>query len=191
MMATSAHAVTYKLADHPDGVLSSPTVSYGLRLDQIGGSPEERTFSVQDLFLTWDGGVTASISGTVKNNSSDEIFDVSHTFSGVSSQAGGFVATGGVLTLTPQAGNTVGAPVAPINSAQNGSNLAFLLLDDGHRLDGDNSSFVGRGWLSGPGSANDWLVTATVVPVPAAVWLFGSGLAGLFALRRRKLAQAA
>ncbi len=40
-----------------------------------------------------------------------------------------------------------------------------------------------------PGSGNDalWSITqASVVPVPAAVWLFGSGLLGLIGLARRK-----
>jgi hypothetical protein len=32
----------------------------------------------------------------------------------------------------------------------------------------------------------DWLFEATVIPVPAAVWLFGSGLIGLIAVARRK-----
>lgn len=32
----------------------------------------------------------------------------------------------------------------------------------------------------------DWLFEATLVPVPAAVWLFGSGLIGLIAVARRK-----
>ncbi len=34
--------------------------------------------------------------------------------------------------------------------------------------------------------ASDWLFTATVVPVPAAVWLFGSGLIGLIGVARRR-----
>ena len=36
------------------------------------------------------------------------------------------------------------------------------------------------------GFTNDWIFEATVVPVPAAVWLFGSGLIGLIAVARRK-----
>jgi hypothetical protein len=60
----------------------------------------------------------------------------------------------------------------------------------------------GNGFISGYGydkTAAVWSITAqtansysmtvtTVVPVPAAVWLFGSGLVGLIAVARRKAA---
>ena len=36
------------------------------------------------------------------------------------------------------------------------------------------------------GFTNDWIFEATLVPVPAAVWLFGSGLIGLIAVARRR-----
>ncbi len=65
---------------------------------------------------------------------------------------------------------------------------------DNHRLNCgvDNcgpDGYVGWGWLNHSDSshieASDWLFTATVVPVPAAVWLFGSamGLLGFFGRR--------
>jgi hypothetical protein len=55
----------------------------------------------------------------------------------------------------------------------------------------------GWGWLdycvaggpctpSSAGFTNDWIFEATVVPVPAAAWLFGSGLIGLTAVARRR-----
>lgn len=50
-------------------------------------------------------------------------------------------------------------------------------------------TYVGWGWLNHSDSshiaASDWLFTATVVPVPAAVWLFGSAIA-LLGFSRRK-----
>jgi hypothetical protein len=66
-----------------------------------------------------------------------------------------------------------------------------------HRLAGYGLSgpdtFVGWGWLNHSDQshiyASDWLFTGsrTAVPLPAAIWLFGSGLLGLFGfgLRRR------
>ena len=55
---------------------------------------------------------------------------------------------------------------------------------------------TGWGWLdycdatgctpSGNGFTNDWLFEATVVPVPAAVWLFGSGLIALIGVAKRR-----
>lgn len=53
-------------------------------------------------------------------------------------------------------------------------------------------TFVGWGWLNHSDSshikASDWLFTATVVPLPAAVWLFFSGLGalGFFGRIRRR-----
>lgn len=68
----------------------------------------------------------------------------------------------------------------------------FNNIED-HRLDGSGLSgpetYVGWGWLNSGDSphidASDWLFTATVIPVPAAVWLFGSAL-GLLGWLRRK-----
>jgi len=70
----------------------------------------------------------------------------------------------------------------------------FFNNTEDHRLGGTGLSgpetYVGWGWLNHSGEphveASDWLFTATVVPVPAAVWLFGSALAGLGWMRRRK-----
>ena len=50
---------------------------------------------------------------------------------------------------------------------------------------------TGSGWVSSGGSLGQpnslqAHITATVVPVPAAVWLFGSGLLGLIGIARRK-----
>lgn len=42
------------------------------------------------------------------------------------------------------------------------------------------------GGAPNPGPEDEAFVSATLVPIPAAAWLFGSGLLGLAALRRRK-----
>jgi len=66
---------------------------------------------------------------------------------------------------------------------------------DNHRLncgvdDCGPDTFVGWGWLNHSDSAHieasDWLFTATVVPIPAAAWLFMSGLGLLGAAARRR-----
>ena len=61
----------------------------------------------------------------------------------------------------------------------------FEFLADGLRIDGDNDSPVGRGWLMPPSTTNDWIVRAVLVPVPATGLLMGLGLVGLAAFRRR------
>ena len=65
-------------------------------------------------------------------------------------------------------------------------NSVFTFANDGDRLP-TSDGWVGRGWLNESGT-NDFLVTATLIPVPAAVWLFGSALGALGVWRRRKVA---
>lgn len=80
------------------------------------------------------------------------------------------------------------------DKASNG--LSFQLGDE---TGGGHRSFAGvSGWgwvnhgvdcINGECThviASDWLFTASPVPVPAAVWLFGSGMLGLIGIARRK-----
>ncbi|MHC5118397.1 MAG: VPLPA-CTERM sorting domain-containing protein, partial [Planctomycetota bacterium] len=58
-------------------------------------------------------------------------------------------------------------------------------------LDGDNDGIPGNAMTSGPfpGITPAFYGTLTgqyVVPVPAAAWLFGSGLMGLIGIAKRK-----
>jgi len=54
-------------------------------------------------------------------------------------------------------------------------------------LDGDGDGILGNAFSNGPKPGNSIVLngTATVVPVPAAFWLFGSGLIGLYGVVRR------
>jgi probable HAF family extracellular repeat protein len=52
----------------------------------------------------------------------------------------------------------------------------------------DSGQIVGYGFFNG--EQRGFLLTPSAVPVPAAAWLFGSGLAGLAAFRRRKRREA-
>ena len=179
----SAATYTYTLGDHSDGS-EQATYDYGLRLD---GPGLFYTFQNGNAILTYDDvNLTASISGTVNQSTAvDQTSPVDtailYTISGITDAGGGFfTATGGSgdvggLALTGKQAMTGAA-----------SGLAFLFLNDGHRLPG-NTGIVGRGWLDFAGT-NDFLFTATPnpVPVPAAVWLFGTALFGMFGFSRRR-----
>ena len=198
----NAFAITYTLDNHPDGTETNKGPDapnhYGLRLDfPFAGSVNDnnaadRTFSVISLTLEYDPDAptpTAVMTGTISRNSNPaDIYNVNHVFSGVTphSSGNGFEATGGKLTLS---GGLDAAINGMYDSKQNGSGIAFALLHDGHRVPGSTAP-VARGWLMAAGT-NDWLLTATVVPLPAAAWLFISGLAGLGLIRRRKQTQVA
>lgn len=65
---------------------------------------------------------------------------------------------------------------------QGGTGAAFSFLPDGHRLAGDDSSYVGRGWFNANGT-NDWLVRAVQTPEPGTLLLLGAGM--LLLARRR------
>lgn len=193
-LSAQATTVTYILGDHEDGALydgfsaSGATGPYGLRFDAIdppnGNGP---TFSVGNnlggngglLLLSWDDAnlaAGATISGSMYRNDTGDVWSVTYNLTGlVGDGNGGWTATGGTGLLNGTI-DLIGKP--------DDHGHAFIFANDGHRLAGD-TGWVGRGWFEGDGS-NDFLVTATVVPVPAAVWLFGSALVGLGWQRRKQ-----
>lgn len=190
LLAPSALAGTifpgqYQLLDHPDGAINPPP--YGLRMDALG-----YTFSVEtggaNIILDWDGGATATISGSLWNNQLGEMWTVSYTLTGVVAEPAnlGFTASAGSGLLTdPLLNDTVltGEPAG-------GTGPVFQFLADGYRLGGhpafgDADTPVGRGWLLPTGSTDDWLVRATLIPEPGTALLLGLGLAGLAGTRRR------
>jgi hypothetical protein len=168
---------TYWLLDHGDGDLGP---DYGLRMDQLSVAGS-KTFSVEAggaaVSLTWAGGATANISGTLLRNGTSELWTVDYDLTGVAAVGTqGFTATGGSGTLTDPSNNDTA-----LTGLQNGSGYAFEFLADGWRIDGDSDSEVGRGWLQGYGT-NDWLVRA--IPEPGTLWIFGAGLLALTLYRR-------
>jgi hypothetical protein len=164
----------YFLLDHPDGTISPPP--YGLRLDSLGITLSTELNGASTV-LSWDGGSTATISGTLWNNQAAEMWSVDYTLTGVSAAPAnlGFSALAGSGTLTDASLNVI-----TLTGLQDGAGSAFDFLADGHRLAshpgyGGSQAAVGRGWLTGTGT-NDWLVLATPVPEPGTALLFGLGL---------------
>jgi len=188
----NAFASSFVLGDHPDGNQSSRG-DYGIRLDSqqivVGGQLEGLLLSVDGLTLTVTGpGAAGAGLGGVATDQNGTLYAVSASFDVINDATfdpltGEFTASGGQLSVTPVVPSAAFAPLqASLASSTTHNNLAFLFLNDGHRA---APGFVGRGWLDLPGT-NDFLFTASPVPLPAAVWFFGSGIMGLVVMRRRK-----
>ncbi len=166
----------YQLHDHGFGNLGP---DYGLRVDSINA-----VFSVDlggaSTILTWDGGTTATITGILHDNATTDLWTVDYLLSGVTAVGTtGFTATSATGTLTDPLLN-----VTALTGEQNGSGIVFDFLADGHRLPGDSSTAVGRGWLLPPNSTDDWLVRAELIPEPGTLALLAAG--GLMIVRRRR-----
>ena len=192
----------YLLGDHPDGNQSPPP--YGLRIDNIldAGAITLSIGHHNDTVLTVydDGGnLSINISGTLYGGLLDgvggyvsaESYAVDFTYGvNVNALANGWEVNGfdagNAGTLTNLGTNVV----TDLYGKPNMSGLNFAFLADGHRL-GDNTTWVGRGWLTGEVDGSDplagdrdWLFTATEIPAPGSFALLGLG--GLVAARRRR-----
>jgi hypothetical protein len=85
---------------------------------------------------------------------------------------------------------TLGSFTLELTSMEvNTQNATLLLLTGTGTLEGAgfDPTPATLSWTgNGPGSLYSWSATVSAVPVPAAVWLFGSGLLGLIGMARRK-----
>jgi len=52
-------------------------------------------------------------------------------------------------------------------------------------LNTDGTSFLNGSWNGSGIPSNDWSATVSAVPVPGAIWLFGSGLIGLIGISKK------
>jgi hypothetical protein len=198
-----AQSETFILKDHGFGSLGP---NYGLRLDILDGSGDANIFSVSNLdgayvTLTYTEtsptGGTVEIDGTVVRNSDNNTFQLNYVFEADRLGAPGDPFSG--FRAVTDAGSGTLSGVGPGGSdfdfigKSNGSYFNTLAFD-GHRLPGDNSTGVFRGWVvdGDRPCCNDFLVQVVAVPEPA-TWLMmivGFALTG-FAVKRRRVAEIA
>jgi len=204
----------FNLFNHPSGAIDPQL--YGLRLDSFVDPSEAVTFSFEDritndsnvqlIVREFDNGTTTiQIVGEVWGNSaaSGSFFgtfalDVTYTVETNPGSADGWVDPdagpndiGSLTQLTDDNGDPFAGIPLVINTrsdAQHGN--PFVFLQDGYRISGDNSTWVGRGWVQDAGTTNDFLFTAAaVVPIPTAAMAGLMGLltlSGVHANRRRR-----
>ncbi len=205
-MSASAGGLTigqYLLGDHPGGGENPPP--YGLRLDGIvaGGVASLSLGHHGDTILTVtdDGGaLSINISGTLYGGEVDGMggyvsassytIDMDYVL-GVSDEGNGWAVNGFSASNSGTLTNLDTMDVIDLYGKDNAAGLVFAFLADGHRLDGDDDSWVGRGWITDQSDGSDpysgyrdWLFTATKVPAPGALALLGLG--GLCSARRRR-----
>jgi len=194
----------FDLIDHPDGALNPPP--YGLRVDNLLGSGQATlsigTFSDTQLRVFEDeGDISIQISGTLFGGvvdgsggyESPESYEVDFTYAAnVTADGGGWLVTDTNPSNTGTLTRTSTGEVIQLYSTPN-IGETFVFRPDGHRLAGDSTSFVGRGWLtdqsdgSDPlGGTRDWLFIGIEreVPAPGSVALLALG--GLVGSRRRR-----
>lgn len=138
------------------------------------------TTAVWTIDFTYNAGVSTSANGGVD----DVVVNAHHqNFGTLSGALGDFALrdhTDGVLSFT--FGDEDGSGHREFNGISGWGWLDYCNTDV-HECAQD-----GTDWVPTHITASDWLFTATPVPVPAAVWLFGSGLIGLACIARRRKA---
>lgn len=195
----------FDLQDHPDANENPPP--YGLRLDGII-APGTATLSINQfsdtvLSVFDDGGILSiNISGTLFGGAvsggsyvgGGEAYEIDMNYVvGVTDLFGGWNVSGfdamNAGTLTRVSDNTEFDLYGMPNLVDNVLNFR----PDGYRLDNDEDTWVGRGWITdqidGTDPLNgerDWIFTAIdrEIPAPGAAALLAMG--GLLSTRRRR-----
>ncbi|MEM7060675.1 MAG: hypothetical protein AAF557_24100 [Pseudomonadota bacterium] len=204
----SATTYIYDMFDHRDRGKSNK--EYGLRLDYLN---PDTFFSALDtngnsmLSLSYDdSAMSFLLSGQVRRNSDDSLWDVSYGMSGVTDGGGGMFGAFGGSTLTDDSLVCASSMLCGNDSlnigrkAKASTGLFFGLGDVGNDPFGvvRGSILTASGWVwrpNGYGCCNDWLlegkldkiVNTTPVPLPGGLPLLLAGLAGLGLVARRKI----
>ncbi|MHC5025434.1 MAG: hypothetical protein ACYTGR_01560 [Planctomycetota bacterium] len=200
----------FVLHDHPEGDQAPP--AYGLRWDHLFG-PGVASFSFDHpdagmyLDVLDDGGALSihiygvawgglDLNGMYGEGPMAGLYDIDFTYNvntsavsdgwEVAPQGSGANENFGTIMSHGDGGDAFSMD---IYDKMNMDGLSFAFRSDGHRLTGDDTSWVGRGWLTDnperidSSGAQDWLFRAEVVPAPSALAVLGLGL---FGGRRRR-----
>ncbi len=211
VIASAVSIGTYTLGNHPDAGETPPP--YGMRLDGLLGYGVY-TFDFEhassNMQLTYNGS-TIHISGTAFGGSDNGAgYDVGSTAlwaidflydTGVTQPGGEGGVDDVVVDLTGHHANsgTVTSVLGNFDLRSHADSSSTFNLGDETGAPGYHRNFPGIsgwGWLDfSLAGQNDWKgqdvgdtadFIFTAVPVPAAVWLFGSGLIALGGLARRR-----
>jgi hypothetical protein len=209
VLAGETVVAEFAIHDHPEGGFAPPT--YALRLDYIFGdfrsSFSADVYNDATLTVLQDGAGSffIDIAGTFRGGEdtgdafSNE-FDISASFRyaanitdvGNGWQVDGFTTlNSGTITRLDTNETTTWYGMTDDTGENGPIGSSFLLASDGFRITGDDSTWVGRGWLTtnddgsmAAAPAQDWLFAASVIPSPSSMALLGMG--GLIAARRRR-----
>lgn len=222
-----AATYTYDVYDHSNGGQANAPdyMDYGLRLDTLYGKSDERSFwSFEDMDdqpndirnnslarLKVDTGAgTASLSGQMRYNFDDSLWDVTVNYTGISVLSGaGATASFGATTMMGTLTNGMTTYELVGKKKPNGGIFDFTLafesgLKEGandigvsYRVGPLNETSTAAGWVSSidggqtmTTGTNDFLYTVELapVPLPAAGWMLLAGVGGMltFGSRRKK-----
>ncbi len=191
----------FAMSDHPDGNAAPPF--YGLRVDNLFNEGNINTFSIDhvgDSVITIHnngGDLAIHMAGTLyggQDGGAEGVDSGLYTYEfwfneGVEEHDGGWRVIG-----TPDANGgyldeVAGDFYATFGTKADGSGVSFIFAPDGHRIDGDDETWAGRGWVMADdvrrsGYTQDWLFTAEVIPAPGTLALALGG--GLLTIPRRR-----
>ncbi|MGD8933168.1 MAG: VPLPA-CTERM sorting domain-containing protein [Gammaproteobacteria bacterium] len=158
--------------------------------------------SANAAFITGDLGITGNYGASGGNNLGDATTITLSSATGTSGTdvIGSTVTFGtpgtinnGAISINPSAAQAnvfvIGGWQFDLSTLAITDQTTILLTMEGTGvLSGNGFDSTAATWTFSSQGASSYSMTISAVPVPAAVWLFGSGLVGLIAVARRKVA---
>lgn len=188
-MDTQFHSISMNKIEGTNYVLGNMLVDFGPNI----GLPVSLVWDATGLLNAIDYGLQAGdvISGTTLKRAGSPDYDVNSVIPASDGyNYNGYIVNQGPAPLATTTFNTSTLCVPGVDCIGNAMSGGLSFIDDGiagsPQIDGP---FPGMQVSIDIGSGNSLTVlSVSSVPVPAAVWLFGSGLIGLIGLARRKKA---